>query len=72
MCLVPQVGTVPTIYGYNPAGAGSPFVGKTVQPGSQTFTAYYLSGIAGALPATLGSPTAVYVYPPAISIRISG
>ena len=72
MCLVPQVGTVPVIYGYNPAGTGNPFVGNTTQAGSQTFNAYSVSGVAGALPATLGSQTAVYIYPPTISIRSSG
>ena len=72
MGIVAQVGTSPTVYAFNAVGSGSPFIGSTVQPGNQTFMAYWVSGVTGALPATLGAPTPAYMNPPIISIRSSG
>ena len=72
MGIVAQVGTAPTVYAYTAVGAGNPFLGNTAQPGNQAFMAYWVSGVTGALPATLGAPSPASMNPPIISIRSSG
>ena len=72
MGVVAQVGTSPGVVAYTPVGAGCPFIGIPTQSSSTTAMAYWIAGVTGALPATLGAPTPAYMSPPVISIRSSG